>query len=52
LSLKNLTGESNKIIFNVVEPDKENGVIGEVIVLAGGQVKTVNVLGSTVKDVY
>jgi ABC-2 type transport system ATP-binding protein len=52
LTLKNLTIEGNKITFDVVDPDKENGVPVESIVLAGGHVNTVNVVGSTLEDVY
>jgi ABC-2 type transport system ATP-binding protein len=52
LSLKNLTSEGNKIMFNVVEPDKENWPAVEAIVHTGGHVNTVNVVGSTLEDVY
>jgi hypothetical protein len=47
-----LTSEGNKIMFNVVEPDKENWPAVEAIVHTGGHVNTVNVLGSTLEDVY
>jgi ABC-2 type transport system ATP-binding protein len=52
LPLKNLTNEGNKIMFNVVEPDKENWPAVEAIVHTGGHVNTVNVMGSTLEDVY
>jgi ABC-2 type transport system ATP-binding protein len=52
LSLKNLTSEGNKIMFDVVDPDKENWAVVEAIGLAGGHVQTVNVVGSTLEDVY
>ena len=52
LQLRNLTIEGNKITFDVVEPDKENWGAVEAIVLAGGHVNTVNVVGSTLQDVY
>jgi superfamily II DNA or RNA helicase len=52
LPLKNLTSESNKITFDVIDPDKENWAAVEALVLAGGHVNTVNVLGSTLEDVY
>jgi ABC-2 type transport system ATP-binding protein len=52
LPLKNLTNEGNKIMFDVVDPDKENWAVVETLVLAGGHVNTVNVLGSTLEDVY
>ncbi len=52
LSLKNLVVEGNKLTFDVVDPDKENGAVVEAIVLAGGHVNTVNVMGSSLEDVY
>jgi ABC-2 type transport system ATP-binding protein len=52
LPLKNLTIESNKVTFEVVDPDKENWAVVEAVVLAGGHVNTVNVLGSSLEDVY
>jgi ABC-2 type transport system ATP-binding protein len=52
LSLKNLTNEGNQVSFDVTDPDKENGAVIEAIVLAGGHVNTVNVVGSTLEDVY
>jgi ABC-2 type transport system ATP-binding protein len=52
LSLKNLTRDDNKITFDVVDPDKENSVVAEAIVLAGGHVRSMNVEGSTLEDAY
>ncbi|TFH23382.1 hypothetical protein E4G67_03185 [Candidatus Bathyarchaeota archaeon] len=52
LPLKNLTIEGNKIMFDVVDLEKENWTVVEAIVLAGGHVNTVNVMGSTLEDVY
>jgi ABC-2 type transport system ATP-binding protein len=52
LSLKNLTSEGNKIMFNVSDPNKENWPAVEAIVHTGGHVNTVNVIGSTLEDVY
>ena len=52
LPLKNLTHEGNRIMFDVVEPDKENWVVVKAVVLAGGHVNAVNVVGSTLEDVY
>jgi ABC-2 type transport system ATP-binding protein len=52
LPLKNLTNEGNKIMFEVVDPEKENWTVVEAIVLAGGHVNTVNVMGSSLEDVY
>jgi len=52
LSLKNMTIDGNKVIFDVADPDKENWAAVEAIVLAGGHVNLVNVVGSTLEDVY
>jgi ABC-2 type transport system ATP-binding protein len=52
LQLKNLTIDGNKVIFDVVDPDKENWAAVEAMVLAGGHVNLVNVVGSTLEDVY
>ena len=52
LSLKNLTSEGNQVSFDVTDPAKENWSVVEAIVLAGGHVNTVNVVGSTLEDVY
>jgi ABC-2 type transport system ATP-binding protein len=52
LQLKNLTSDRYKIAFDVVDPDKENSPVVETIVLAGGHVRTINVVGSTLEDTY
>ena len=52
LLFKNLTSADNKIMFDATDPDKENWVAVEAIVLAGGHVNTVNVAGSSLEDVY
>jgi ABC-2 type transport system ATP-binding protein len=52
LSLKNLINEGNQVSFDVTDPDKENGAVVDAIVLAGGHVNTVNLVGSTLEDVY
>jgi ABC-2 type transport system ATP-binding protein len=52
LPLKNLVHEGNEIMFDVVEPDKENWVVVEAVVLAGGHVNAVNLVGSSLEDVY
>ncbi len=52
LSLKNLTVEGNTITFDVTDPERENGMVVEAVVLAGGHINTVNVVGSTLEDVY
>jgi ABC-2 type transport system ATP-binding protein len=52
LSLKNLTSDGKTITFDVIDPDKENWVVVEAIVMAGGHVGSVNVVGSTLEDTY
>jgi ABC-2 type transport system ATP-binding protein len=52
LSLKNLTIEGNNITFDVADPERENWAVVEAVVLAGGHINTVNVVGSTLEDVY
>ena len=51
-SLKNLEHENHTISFDVTEPDSENWKVVEAIVLAGGHITTVEVVGSTLEDVY
>ncbi len=52
LSLKNLTSDDRTISFDVQDPDKQNSDVVERIVLAGGRVRTVDVVGSTLEDTY
>jgi ABC-2 type transport system ATP-binding protein len=52
LSLKNFVHEDRTFTFDVVDPEKENWKVVAAIVLAGGHVNTVNVVGSTLEDVY
>ncbi|MEJ2241475.1 MAG: ABC transporter ATP-binding protein [Candidatus Bathyarchaeota archaeon] len=52
LSLKNFEHRNNTISFDVLNPDRENWKVVEAIVLAGGHVTTVDVVGSTLEDVY
>jgi ABC-2 type transport system ATP-binding protein len=52
LSLKNLTSEGNNVTFDVENPDSQNWAVVEALVLAGAHVKTVDVVGSTLEDVY
>jgi ABC-2 type transport system ATP-binding protein len=52
LPLKNLTNEGNQVSFDVTDPEKENSAVVDAIVRAGGHVNTVNVIGSTLEDVY
>lgn len=52
LSLKNLEHKNHTLSFDVADPDSENWKVVEAIVLAGGHVTTVDVVGSTLEDVY
>ncbi len=52
LPLKNLTIEGNKITFDVADPERENWTVVEAVVMAGGHINTVNVVGSSLEDVY
>ena len=52
LALKNLSSDGNTITFDVEDPDKENSPVVGAIVLAGGHVRSINVVGSTLEDTY
>jgi ABC-2 type transport system ATP-binding protein len=52
LPLKNLSTSGDTITFDVENPDKENSPVIEAVVLAGGHVKSINVVGSTLEDTY
>ena len=52
LPLKNLSSDGDTITFDVEDPDKENSPVVEAIVLAGGHVRSINVVGSTLEDTY
>ena len=52
LPLKNLSSEGNTITFDVEDPDKENSPVVEAIVQAGGHVRSIKVVGSTLEDTY
>jgi hypothetical protein len=52
LPLKNLSINGDAITFDVEDPDKENSPVVEAIVLAGGHVRSINVVGSTLEDTY
>ncbi len=52
LALKNLSTSGDTITFDVENPDKENSPVIEAIVLAGGHVKSINVVGSTLEETY
>jgi len=52
LSLKNFEQKDHTFSFDVTDPDSENWKVVEAIVLAGGHVTTVDVVGSSLEDVY
>ena len=52
LPLKNLSTSGDTIAFDVENPDKENSPVIEAIVLAGGHVRSINMVGSTLEDTY
>ncbi len=52
LPLKNLSSEGNTITFDVDDPDRENSPVVEAIVQAGGHIRSINVVGSTLEDTY
>jgi ABC-2 type transport system ATP-binding protein len=52
LPLGNIAADGNKLIINVTNPEKENSIIVDAIVRAGGHIQTVTVVGSTLEDAY
>ncbi len=52
LSLSNMTIDNSKLIIDVVNPEKENPIIVDAIVGAGGQVQYVTRLSPTLEDAY
>jgi ABC-2 type transport system ATP-binding protein len=52
LSLSNMTVEGNTLTVDVKDPDSENVVISDAIYRAGGQVRSVTTVGSTLEDAY
>lgn len=52
LSLTNITTDNNKLIIDVLNPEKENPIIVDTIVNAGGQVQYVTRLSPTLEDAY
>ncbi len=52
LSLKNMVVNNNKITIDVAKPEKENPVIVDAIVGAGGHVQYVTRLSPTLEDAY
>jgi ABC-2 type transport system ATP-binding protein len=52
LALGNMTVDGNTLTVDVKDPDSENVVISDAIYGAGGQVKSVTTVGSTLEDAY
>jgi ABC-2 type transport system ATP-binding protein len=52
LSPGNITTDHNKLIIDVVDPEKENPIIVDTIVGAGGQIQYVTKLSPTLEDAY
>lgn len=52
LSLNNIRTDNNKLIIDVMDPEKENPIIVEAIVGAGGHVQYVTRLSPTLEDAY
>ena len=52
LSLKKITTDNNRLIVDVLNPEKENPIIVDAIVGAGGQVQYVTRLSPTLEDAY
>ncbi len=52
LPLKNVTTDNNKLIIDLVNPEKENPTVVDAIVRAGGQVQYVTKLSPTLEDAY
>jgi len=52
LSLNNIRTDNNKLIIDVMNPEKENPIIVDTIVGAGGQIQYVTKLSPTLEDAY
>ncbi len=52
LSLENIAIDNNKLIIDVTNPKKENPIIVDAVVGAGGQVQYVTRLSPTLEDAY
>lgn len=52
LSLRNIINDNNKLIIDVFNPEKENPIIVDAIVGAGGQIQYVTRLSPTLEDAY
>jgi ABC-2 type transport system ATP-binding protein len=52
LKVKNLVSAGNKLIIDVLNPEKENPDMIDAIVAAGGRIETVTVTSSSLEDAY
>jgi ABC-2 type transport system ATP-binding protein len=52
LPVAGMSVDGNKLTIDVKDPDKENAAIVGAIVLAGGNVQSVSVIGSSLEDAY
>jgi ABC-2 type transport system ATP-binding protein len=52
IEVKNMVRESNKLTFDVVNPEEENPDLVNAIVSAGGRIETVMVTSSSLEDAY
>ncbi len=52
LSLRNLAVDGNRVTIDVTDPEKENVAVVDAIVRAGGHIRSVTVVGSTLEDAY
>jgi ABC-2 type transport system ATP-binding protein len=52
LSLKNMVIDNNTLTIDVTDPEKENPIIVDTIVSAGGQIQYVTRLSPTLEDAY
>jgi ABC-2 type transport system ATP-binding protein len=52
LPVGDVTVDGRKVAIDVKDPDKENAAIIDAIVRAGGRIRTVSVVGSSLEDAY
>ena len=52
LPLGNVAVEGSRLTIDVKDPDSQNSSIVDAIVRAGGHIRSVNIVGSTLEDVY
>jgi hypothetical protein len=52
LSVGDVVADGNGLTVDVKDPERDNAAIVGAIVLAGGQVQSVSVVGSSLEDAY